>query len=174
MGGGRQGASSRVVDRFIRMAPGNSAMGRGRGVFSVELPVKLNHTKFRGNNLLFDFDRPSDLPRPLSLHIYIRTYVYVVQSGSLVRRWLCWGVGAGSRSVLCPTDEFRSSCEFFAKRPGKLVLPGCFIVRSRVFLNVSRYAGLFSHGVHTRFCSLSLSLFLVNYFPLTIRMKNLV
>ena len=54
------------------------------GVFSVELPVKLNHTEFRGDNLLFDFDRPSDLQRPLSLH----TYMYVVQSGGWVGgRW---------------------------------------------------------------------------------------
>lgn len=45
--------SSRVADRFIRTAP----VTRRRIVFSVELPVKLNHVEFRGNNLLFDFEQ---------------------------------------------------------------------------------------------------------------------
>lgn len=34
-------------------------------MFSPELPAKLNHAEFRGNNLLFDFERPVDL-----LHVW--------------------------------------------------------------------------------------------------------
>lgn len=34
-----------------------------RTVFSPELPAKLNHAEFRGNNLLFDLERPVDLSR---------------------------------------------------------------------------------------------------------------
>lgn len=36
-----------------------------RGAYRVfpELPAKLNHAEFRGNNLLFDLERPVDLPR---------------------------------------------------------------------------------------------------------------
>lgn len=63
-------------------------------MFSVELPVKLNHTEFRGNNLLFDLDRPSDLLRPLSLH----TSFKAIDSNG---------------NSLCLPDEFRSSYGFF-------------------------------------------------------------
>lgn len=36
-----------------------------------ELPAKLNHAEFRGNNLLFDFERPVDSLRVRDSRVFI-------------------------------------------------------------------------------------------------------
>lgn len=63
-----------LVDRFVRAKPGGWFSRGNRAdcrdahhVFHPEFPAKLNHAEFRGNNLLFDFERPVDLLRTWDL-----------------------------------------------------------------------------------------------------------